>query len=88
LSGGTREQIAVLARLAFARLLARHGRDLPVVLDDALVFSDDTRIERMFTALTMAGGETQILVLTCRERTFHRLGGTELRLVPWPASEG
>jgi len=87
LSGGTREQVAVLARLAFARLLARHGRELPVVLDDALVFSDDARIERMFTALTMAAGDVQVLVLTCRERTFRRLGGTELRLVPWPASK-
>ncbi len=88
LSGGTREQIAVLARLGFARLLAAGGRGLPVVLDDALVFSDDARIERMFTALTMAGDNVQVLVLTCRERSFRRLGGTMLQVVPWPASEG
>jgi DNA repair exonuclease SbcCD ATPase subunit len=49
LSGGTREQIAVLTRLAFARLFARTGRSLPVILDDALVQTDDERIEAMFT---------------------------------------
>jgi uncharacterized protein YhaN len=35
LSGGTREQIAMLTRLAFARLLARAVRATPVILDDA-----------------------------------------------------
>ncbi len=88
LSGGTREQLAVLTRLGFATLMARHGEHLPVILDDALVFSDDERIERMFTALTMAGDAVQVLVLTCRERSFRTLGGHPLRVVPWPASEG
>ncbi len=46
-----REQLSVLTRLAFARLLARDGRPAPVILDDALVYSDDDRIERMFDAL-------------------------------------
>lgn len=48
LSGGMREQLSVLTRLAFARLLARDGRPTPVILDDALVYSDD---DRMFDAL-------------------------------------
>ena len=38
LSGGTREQIAILTRLAFARLFARQGRHMPIVLDDASNF--------------------------------------------------
>ena len=50
LSGGTREQIAILTRLAFARLLARSGRATPVILDDALVFADDARFARMLDA--------------------------------------
>lgn len=78
LSGGTREQIAVLTRLAFARLLARRGQAVPVILDDALVQTDDARIEAMFTALHRAGQGQQVIVLTCRERAFAALGGQRL----------
>ncbi|MCE6953046.1 chromosome segregation protein SMC [Cereibacter sphaeroides] len=75
LSGGTREQIAILTRLAFARLLARRGQPVPVILDDALVHTDDARIEAMFTALHRIARDQQILVLTCRQRAFEALGG-------------
>ncbi len=83
LSGGTREQLAILTRLAFARLLAEDGRAMPVVLDDVLVHSDDVRIERMFDALHRQAREMQILVLTCRQRAFGRLGGQGLVMAPW-----
>jgi DNA repair exonuclease SbcCD ATPase subunit len=79
LSGGTAEQIAILTRLAFARLFARDGRSVPVILDDALIHSDDDRIERMFTALHRVAGDQQILVFTCRQRAFSRLGGADAR---------
>jgi chromosome segregation ATPase len=81
LSHGTREQIAVLCRLAFAELLADQGRPAVVVLDDALAFSDDVRLGRMFKALERAAGKIQILVLTCREQAFGELEGTRLRLI-------
>ena len=68
---------------AFARLLAKDDRAAPVILDDALVFSDDERIERMFDALHRQASHQQILILTCRQRAFQRLGGTALRLEPW-----
>ena len=64
LSGGTQEQIALLVRLAFARMLAASGRVAPVILDDALVYTDDDRIERMFDALHRQAGDLQIIVLT------------------------
>ncbi|SLN56246.1 Chromosome partition protein Smc [Aquimixticola soesokkakensis] len=76
LSGGTREQIAILTRLAFARLFARQGLHMPIVLDDALVFSDDARIVKMFTALTRVAQNQQILVFSCRQMAFENLGGT------------
>lgn len=82
LSGGTQEQVALLVRLAFARMLARAGRIAPVILDDALVFTDDDRIERMFDALHRQAGDMQIIVLTCRQRAFRALGGQALRLQP------
>lgn len=82
LSGGTQEQIALLVRLAFARLLARRGQHAPVILDDALVFTDDDRIERMFDALHTQAQDQQILVLSCRQRAFRDLGGTTLTFQP------
>lgn len=75
LSGGTKEQIAILTRLAFARLFARQGRHMPIILDDALVYSDDDRIIKMFTALTRVAQDQQILVFTCRQLAFQDLGG-------------
>ncbi|OSP54367.1 AAA family ATPase [Pseudoruegeria sp. SK021] len=75
LSGGTREQIAILTRLAFARLFAKQGRRMPIVLDDALVYSDDDRIIKMFTALTRVAQDQQILVFSCRQLAFQDLGG-------------
>ena len=78
LSGGTQEQVALLVRLAFARMLSKAGRHAPVILDDALVFTDDDRIERMFDALHRQAGDLQILVLSCRQRAFRALGGRTL----------
>lgn len=75
LSGGTKEQIAILTRLAFARLFSRQGRHMPIVLDDALIYSDDDRIIKMFTALTRVAQDQQILVFSCRQLAFQDLGG-------------
>lgn len=83
LSDGTQEQIAVLIRLAFARMLADAGRPTPLILDDALVYSDDSRIEALFDALRQAAGAHQVIVFTCRSRTFEQLGGNRLAVVPW-----
>jgi len=85
LSDGTQEQLAILTRLAFAELLLTKGRPATVILDDAMAFSDDERIERMFDILTRAGDKVQILVLTCRKKLFTRFGGTELMLREIPS---
>lgn len=76
LSGGTQEQIAILTRLAFARLFARQGKPMPVILDDALVYSDDSRISAMFTALHRVATDQQVIVFSCRQMAFAGLGGT------------
>ena len=78
-----REQLSILTRLAFARLLARDGRPAPVILDDALVYSDDDRIEKMFDALHRQSKDQQIIVFSCRQRAFQRLGGNVLRMTDW-----
>ena len=82
LSGGTQEQIALLVRLAFARMLATSGTQAPVILDDAIVFTDDDRIECIFDALTRQAKDLQIIVLSCRQRAFRNLGGKGLEIVP------
>jgi len=83
LSQGTQEQIAVLVRLAFARLLAENGAAAPLILDDALVYSDDARLERMFAILEQAANHHQVIVLTCHQRGFEGLNGHRLALAPW-----
>lgn len=81
LSVGTQEQIAVLTRLAFADMLLERGHPATIILDDALVYSDPERMEKMFDLLTEAATRTQILILTCRGEIFTRLGGNRLRIV-------
>jgi hypothetical protein len=83
LSDGTREQLAVLVRLGFGRLLADAGTPAPLILDDALVYSDDARIAHMFGALRMAAERYQVIVFTCRSATFAPLGGTPLAIKCW-----
>ena len=82
LSMGTQEQIAVLVRLAFAEMLVEQGHPATIILDDALVFSDDRRMGRMFDILNMVGQQVQIIVLTCREQMFEGIGGRQLSLKP------
>ena len=82
LSMGTQEQIAVLVRLAFAEMLIDQGAPAAVILDDALVFSDDRRMGLMFDILSHAAQRVQVLVFTCREQLFEGLGANQLQLVP------
>lgn len=81
LSLGTQEQVAVLVRLAMGAMICERGHDVPIILDDALVFSDDDRIEQMFDAINRAGRNQQVIVLTCRSRSFASLGGRQLQIV-------
>ncbi len=80
LSVGTREQLAVLTRLAFAELLQEHGHPAAVLLDDAIVFADDERFERMLRILDKAADKLQVIVFTCRERDYRPLGAPVIRL--------
>ena len=87
LSMGTQEQIAVLIRLAFAEMLVEQGHPATVILDDALVFSDDRRMSRMFDILNMAARNVQVIIFTCREQLFEELGGRQLSLLSGSSEE-
>ena len=67
-------------RAAFADLLRGQGQPAPVILDDALVYSDGERFDAMLRLLQKAAQHTQILVLTCRERDYQLLGAPLIRL--------
>ncbi|WP_019145495.1 AAA family ATPase [Aeromicrobium massiliense] len=73
LSGGAREQLALLTRLATARLVDP-ADGAPVVLDDSLGFSDPDRRRRLATVLALAGRQAQVVVLTCDPDRFAHLG--------------
>lgn len=84
LSGGTREQIAVLTRLGFAQVMAGKGRHIPIVLDDALVYSDDDRIQKLFDAINVVAADVQIIAFSCRQKTFEALGGKTIHTTQFP----
>jgi len=88
LSIGTREQLAVLVRLAYADLLSEQGIPVTVILDDALVNSDDERRDRMKAILFQAAKRYQVLVLTCHEREYRDAGGAFIRLADCKLGEG
>ena len=75
LSGGAREQLAVIGRLAAASLVSddAHG-GAPVIIDDALGYSDPERLEGLGAALAEAGRRSQVIVLTCMPERYARIG--------------
>lgn len=64
LSGGAKEQLGIVARLAGAALVAKED-GVPVVIDDALGFSDADRLAKMAGVFDAVGGDGQVIVLTC-----------------------
>lgn len=74
LSFGAREQIGVIARLAYADLLREAGRPTLIILDDALVHSDQARLAQMKRALFDAGTRHQILLFTCHPEDWRDIG--------------
>jgi len=80
LSGGAREQLAVIGRLATARLVSVDA-GAPVVLDDSFGFSDAERRRRLAAVLKLVGADAQIIILTCEPDRFADIGGaTTVRL--------
>ena len=74
LSFGAREQMGVISRLAYADLLQEAGRPTLIILDDALVHSDDERLAQMKRILFDAATRHQILLFTCHPANWRDLG--------------
>ncbi|WP_231446270.1 AAA family ATPase [Brevibacterium zhoupengii] len=76
LSGGTKEQLALIGRLAVATLVDTDS-GAPVVLDDAFGFADAERLNALNVILGTVGQSAQVILLTCQPDRFARLGGAK-----------
>jgi DNA repair exonuclease SbcCD ATPase subunit len=74
LSVGAREQMGVVARLAYADLLQEAGKPTLLILDDALVHTDKDRLDQMKRVLYDAASRHQILVFSCHPPAWQDLG--------------
>lgn len=85
LSTGAREQLCVISRLACASIVAADG-GVPVILDDALGWSDTKRLERLGAVLSRAGQAAQVIVLTCVPERYRHVGAANVIRLPRPAA--
>ena len=80
LSTGAREQLCVMARLACAGIVAgRDGGGAPVIIDDALGWTDRGRLDRIGAAFRAASRNCQVVVLTCDPSRYDGIGDAVVR---------
>jgi DNA repair exonuclease SbcCD ATPase subunit len=76
LSGGTKEQLALIGRLAVATLVDESS-GAPVILDDAFGFADEKRLSALNVILGNVGRNAQVILLTCQPDRFGAIGGAQ-----------
>lgn len=74
LSGGTKEQLSLIARLACAMIVGKDRNGAPIILDDALGYTDPERLKLMGAVLAKAGQACQIIILTCMPDRYKNVG--------------
>ncbi|MGH3562226.1 MAG: ATP-binding protein, partial [Mycobacterium sp.] len=74
LSGGAKEQLGILVRLAGAALVAKEDT-VPVLIDDALGFTDPGRLASMGAVFDALGAHGQVIVLTCTPGRYRSIEG-------------
>ena len=77
LSGGAREQLAILTRFAIAQLVG--AESVPGIVDDALGSTDAHRLQLMATLFSHVGRDNQVLVFTCMPERYSRVPGRDER---------
>lgn len=73
-SFGTREQLGLICRFAYADLLQEAGSPTLLILDDVLVHTDNDRLDRLKRILYDASQRHQILMMTCHPDRWRDLG--------------
>lgn len=80
LSGGAKEQLGILSRLAVAGLVEA-GDGVPVIIDDALGYTDPERLARVSAVFAGPGERTQVVLLTCTPERYREIpGATTIQL--------
>lgn len=75
LSTGAREQLALLARLASALLVAPDGGGAPLILDDVLGHTDPDRLVALCRILATTGEACQVVILTSDPQRYRDVEG-------------
>ena len=73
LSGGTKEQLSLIFRLACSIIVAKDG-GIPLMLDDALGYTDPERLRLMGAVLAKAAKDCQIVIFTCVPDRYVNIG--------------
>lgn len=73
LSGGTKEQLSLIFRLACSMIVAKDG-GTPLILDDTLGYTDPERLHLMGAVLAKAAKECQIIIFTCVPDRYGNVG--------------
>jgi hypothetical protein len=73
LSGGTKEQLSLIFRSACSMIVAKDG-GMPLILDDALGYTDPERLRLMGAVLAKAAKESQIVIFTCVPDRYGNVG--------------
>ncbi|MCY3892654.1 MAG: hypothetical protein OXF65_05090 [Acidimicrobiaceae bacterium] len=82
LSTGAREQLGIIARLACAAIVSPEGGGAPVILDDALGWSDSARLKDMGAVINAAGNDCQVIILTCTPGRYAHVGKASVVHLP------
>lgn len=77
LSAGAREQLAIITRLACAAVVEPE-QGVPVIIDDALGYSDPDRLERMNAMIGSLAADAQIILLTCTPDRYRGIGNASV----------
>ena len=67
LSAGTMDLLYLAVRLAVCRLALPEGEPCPLIIDDALVNLDETRLSQAMELLREIARERQVILFTCRK---------------------
>jgi uncharacterized protein YhaN len=84
LSGGAREQLGVLSRLACASIAVDDG-GVPFILDDALGWSDPDHLQRIGAALTVGSQDCQVIAITCTPGRYQHVDAAKVVRFPTTA---
>ena len=74
LSSGAKEQLSLMTRLACMMLVGKESDGAPLILDDALGYTDPERLKLMGAVIAEAGRHGQIIILTCMPERYSNVG--------------